>query len=112
MFAIVYNLRLTGPEIRAFRAFDLVSRLPLSQSLGRNGGSLRQFPKSFRFAETFGGDWFDQDCRPRAAVSLGSDGGRPAGRLLVVEQVCLTRQLGVVSARVLEGFLNLRQDIA
>jgi len=36
--ATVYNLRRTGPEIRAFRAFDLVSRLPLSESLGRNGG--------------------------------------------------------------------------
>jgi hypothetical protein len=37
-FATVHNLRLTGPEIRAFRAFNLVSRLRLSQSPGRNGG--------------------------------------------------------------------------
>jgi hypothetical protein len=36
--AAAYNLRLTGPEIRAFRAFILVSWLPISQSQGRNGG--------------------------------------------------------------------------
>ena len=35
--AIVRNLRLTGPEIPAFLAFDFVSRLPISQSRGRNG---------------------------------------------------------------------------
>jgi hypothetical protein len=36
--AIVCNLRLTGPEIPAFRAFDFVSKLPISQSQGQNGG--------------------------------------------------------------------------
>jgi hypothetical protein len=36
--ATVYNLCLTGPEIWAFRAFNLVSKLPVSQSPGRNGG--------------------------------------------------------------------------
>jgi hypothetical protein len=30
--AALCNLRLTGPEIRAFRAFDFVSRFPISQS--------------------------------------------------------------------------------
>jgi hypothetical protein len=35
-FAIVCNLRLKGPEIPAFRAFDFVSRLPISQSRARN----------------------------------------------------------------------------
>jgi hypothetical protein len=35
--AIVCNLRLTGPEISAFLAFDFVSRLPISQPRGRNG---------------------------------------------------------------------------
>ena len=34
----VYNLRLTGPEIRAFHAFDFVSRLSVSRSRGRNSG--------------------------------------------------------------------------
>ena len=36
--ATVYNLRHTGPEIRAFRAFDSVSQLTLSQSHGYTGG--------------------------------------------------------------------------
>jgi len=34
--ATVCNLRLTGPEIPAFRVFDFVSRLPISQSWERN----------------------------------------------------------------------------
>ena len=34
--ATVCNLRLTGPEIPAFRAFDFVSGLPISQSRERN----------------------------------------------------------------------------
>lgn len=36
--ATVYNLRLTGPKIRAFHAFNLVSRLPVSDPPVRNGG--------------------------------------------------------------------------
>ena len=35
-FATVCNLRLIGPEIPAFRAFDFVSSLPISQSRERN----------------------------------------------------------------------------
>ena len=35
--AIVCNLRLTGPEIPAFRGFDFVSRLPVSQPRERDG---------------------------------------------------------------------------
>ena len=34
--ATVCNLGLTGPEIPAFRAFDVVSRLPISRSRERN----------------------------------------------------------------------------
>jgi hypothetical protein len=34
--ATVCNLGLTGPEIPAFRAFDFVSRLPISKSRERN----------------------------------------------------------------------------
>jgi hypothetical protein len=34
--ALVCNLRLSGPEIPAFRAFDFISKLPISQSRGRN----------------------------------------------------------------------------
>lgn len=55
--ACVCNLRLKGPEIRAFRAFDLVYRLPHSQSPGRNSGKSpahsREIPVLWRLsAET------------------------------------------------------------
>jgi hypothetical protein len=30
----------------------------------------RHFPKNSRFAETFGGDWFEHDCRPIEAVAF------------------------------------------
>jgi hypothetical protein len=43
--AIVRNLRLTGPEIPAFRAFNLVSRLPVSDPSVRNDGKSLALPR-------------------------------------------------------------------
>jgi hypothetical protein len=52
-----YNLRLIGPEIPGFRAFVLVSRLPVSQISGAEWRKVSgPFPKNFRSAETIGGD--------------------------------------------------------
>lgn len=51
--ATVCNLRLTGPEIPAFRAFDFVSRLPISQSGSESAESLRPCPRKFPFCRDF-----------------------------------------------------------
>jgi hypothetical protein len=46
-----------GPEMPAFRAFDLVSRLRNRQSLGRQSAKVSgHTPEYSRFAETVGGD--------------------------------------------------------
>src|SRR5882672_5971871 len=76
----VYNLRLTGPEIRAFFGIRLGLQnagLPTSPAKSRKVSS--RFPKKSRFAEIIGGDWFDQDCRPRAGgdfVSFSTNGSQ------------------------------------
>jgi hypothetical protein len=45
---IVYNRRLTGPEIRAFRAFVFVSALRISRSRGQIAESLRPYANERR----------------------------------------------------------------
>jgi hypothetical protein len=69
--ATVYNLRLTGPEIPAFCVFDLCLQAP---DLSVSGAELPKVSGYFceysRFAETIGGDEFDQDCRTALAVDL------------------------------------------
>ena len=70
-FARVYNLRLTGPEIRAFRAFGLGLQARAFPTPGAKWPKVTgPFPKNSRFAETIGGDGFDHDCRPREAVEF------------------------------------------
>jgi hypothetical protein len=46
---LVYNLRLTGPEIRTFRAFDLVSSFPIPNLRSGVAESLRLIPEKFPF---------------------------------------------------------------
>jgi hypothetical protein len=51
--AIVCNLRLTGPEIPAFRVFDFVSRLPISHSGSEAAESLRPYRRKFPFCRDY-----------------------------------------------------------
>ena len=49
LLVTVYNLRLTGPEMRAFRALSLVSRLPAPNLRAQMAESLRPIPEIFPF---------------------------------------------------------------
>jgi hypothetical protein len=65
--AILCNPR-KGPEIPAFRAFDLVSTLPISRPGSEIAESLRPVRGNSRFGEIIGGDRFDHDCPPAQFV--------------------------------------------
>jgi hypothetical protein len=70
-FARLPRRRENRPEIPAFRAFDfrlgtVGSAISRRKSL-KVSGHVREYS---RFAETIGGDRFDQDCRPTIALCL------------------------------------------
>jgi hypothetical protein len=70
-----------GPEMPAFRAFDLVSRLPNRQSQSSNRRKSSATPANIPVSQRLSAETgFDHDCRSRAAVKLAvvSSSGRTA----------------------------------